>query len=162
MSLLTITVATVLSMCFNSVNAPIDNTNNAENINEKVSKVEVYQNKSINPKYEYRFTYDRQNRLISKETYKWDENSNNWQRFYAMTYNYSDNSYTISRSFWNQKTQTYNLPTDKSVYQMKLGNIVSISNYKLDAKKSTYVLTEKTLIANQQQKENTQLLSINR
>jgi hypothetical protein len=152
MNLLTITVATVLSMCFNSVNTPIDNNNNAENQNERVSKVEVYQNRNISPKYEYRLSYDGQNRLINKEAYRWDESDMTWKHSYEMTYNYSDNSYTIARSFWNPKTQTYNQPTDKAVYQTKLGNVVSVSNYKLNAKKSTYVMTGKIFISNTQQK----------
>lgn len=151
MSLFTLAAATVLSMCFNFANTPSDEViNNAESSNAKVCKVEVYQNKNLSPKFEYRLSYDGQNRLVNKEAYKWNTNTMDWEHYYAMTYNYSEGGYTIARSYWDSKTQAYKLPTFKAIYQIEQGKVVSVANYKLDNKKSTYVLTDKIIITGQE------------
>jgi|GEM_PF-5270971 len=148
-----IMISTVLSMCFNFANISGDNNKTiATRSDAKVSNVEVYKSQIIDqtPKYEYRMSYDDQHRVVNKETYRWNDEYSEWEHYCAKTYEYSENSYTVNVSYWNNKKQVYDQPEYKSVYKTENGNVVSVANYRLDKKTSDYVLTDKSSFSNPQ------------
>lgn len=67
---------------------------------------------------QYTFTYDDQNRLISKEASKWDGAKDAWVPYFKMTYQYSDNEITMNYARWNESHKAYDEAVQKSVYEL--------------------------------------------
>lgn len=79
----------------------------------------------------YDFTYDDQNRMISKVVYKWDSQNELWAPNFKMTYTYSEKEMTVEYARWNQKSKLYDLAMEKSVYELNKDNVpVAYFNYK--------------------------------
>ena len=108
-----ITAATLFTMFFNSAKTTIAGSDyyyNADIHDNQVCMLDVYQQddfKMLSRKMEYRFTYDDQNRLVSKEAYKWDPFMMEWSHYYRMNFSYTDDGYAIEVSDWNYMTKTY-------------------------------------------------------
>ena len=80
-----ITAATVMAMYLNSLGT--ENSRylyNAEMQNGKVASINVYDNseKYLSQKLQYRFLYDSDNRLVSKEALRWNAEAQQWQPSY--------------------------------------------------------------------------------
>lgn len=79
----------------------------------------------------YDFTYDDQNRMTSREAFKWDAQNNSWSPFFMITYTYSEKEMAVQYARWNQKSKSYDLAMEKSVYELNKENIpVAYYNYK--------------------------------
>ena len=92
-----ITIATVLTMYFNAandVNAPYLYNSDLED--GVIHKIEVYEQKADNQmcaKMEYRYSYDDQGRLTTREVVRWDANKQEWVNDFRHTYKYYKNGY---------------------------------------------------------------------
>jgi hypothetical protein len=142
-----ITAATLFTMFFNSAKTTIAGSDyyyNADIHDNQVCMLDVYQQddfKMLSRKMEYRFTYDDQNRLVSKEAYKWNPLMMEWSHYYRMNFSYTDDGYAIEVSDWNYMTKTYDAVKEKSVYHIEGDDIASISNYKWNSRHNDFVFT---------------------
>lgn len=153
MDLFTITAATILSMYLNA-NGTDKYFYNADMQNDKICTMDVYEadryDGSLTAKIEYHFTYDEQNRLTEKEAYRWNSLTSQWMHYYRLSYDYNSDGYSLERSDWDTAKQTYDNPTEKSVYKMNADDVLAVTNYKWDKKMGDYVMTDNMLVLQSQ------------
>ena len=100
---------------------------------------------------QYTFSYDDQNRLISKEASKWDGAKDEWVPYFKMTYQYSDNEIIMNYGRWNESHKAI----QKSVYELNDANMpTAYKAYKQDNK------SDWTLVDHKQMDFTTNLLAI--
>ena len=145
-----ITAATVLTMYFNAVNSNDANyMYNGEMEDGKVNKIEVYaQNdqKQMEQKMEYCYTYDEQGRLKDKETLTWDEATKQWMKSSRLTYRYYKNGYNVEVSYWNAEKQQYDLPAEVTLYRSQAPNLTTVKTYKMNEAQDNMFLTSSTVV----------------
>ena len=112
---------------------------------------------SLQRHMQYTFTYDDQNRLISKEASKWDGAKDEWVPYFKMTYQYSDNEITMNYARWNESHKAYDEAVQKSVYELNDANMpTAYKAYKQDNKNKS----DWTLVNHKQMDFTTNLLAI--
>ena len=132
-----ITIATVLTMYFNAandVNAPYLYNSDLED--GVIHKIEVYEQKADNQmcaKMEYRYEYDDQGRLTTREVVRWDSERQTWVNDVRHTYKYYKNGYNVETSKWDAARQTYDLPSE------------SVKTYRMNAEKNDMYLVNSLL-----------------
>jgi YD repeat-containing protein len=125
-----ITAATVLTMYFNAnFNANAQSTENA-----------------ASQKVEYRYEYDEQGRLANKETLSWDEATKEWQKSSRLSYKYFKNGYNVEVSAWNANKQTYDLPSEVTLYRSQAPNLTTVKTYKMNETHDNMYLTSRTVV----------------
>ena len=136
-----ITIATVLTMYFNAandVNAPYLYNSDLED--GVIHKIEVYEQKADNQmcaKMEYRYEYDDQGRLTTREVVRWDSERQTWVNDVRHTYKYYKNGYNVETSKWDAARQTYDLPSEASM--------TSVKTYRMNAEKNDMYLVNSLL-----------------
>jgi hypothetical protein len=123
-----ITAAMVISMCLSTVNSHA-----ADKQNET-------------QKIEYRYAYDEQGRLANKEMLSWDEASQQWQKSSRLTYKYYKNGYNVEVSEWNANKQTYDIPSQVTLYRSQAPNLTSVKIYKMNETRDNMYLTSRTVM----------------
>lgn len=123
-----ITAAMVISMCLSTVNSHA-----ADKQNET-------------QKIEYRYAYDEQGRLANKEMLSWDEASQQWQKSSRLTYKYYKNGYNVEVSEWNADKQTYDIPSQVTLYRSQAPNLTSVKIYKMNETRDNMYLTSRTVM----------------
>ena len=135
-----ITAATIFTMYFNLANATIaggDFYYNADVQDNKVCTMCVYNenaDKMLSSKIKYDFTYDAKNRLVSREAYKWNSETNEWNNYYLINFSYEYDRYDIVLNMWNSKTNAYDMVKEKYVYGVKNNYVTSVHKYKWNDK----------------------------
>lgn len=71
----------------------------------------------------YEFTYDEQNRLISKTASKWNGTVDKWIPYFQMTYRYEVNEVIMSYTRWNESQETFSKDKKETVYELNENNI---------------------------------------
>lgn len=71
----------------------------------------------------YEFTYDEQNRLISKTASKWDGTVDKWIPYFQMTYRYEANEVIMSYARWSESQETFSKDKKETVYELNKNNI---------------------------------------
>lgn len=71
----------------------------------------------------YEFTYDVQNRLISKTATKWDGAMDKWIPYFQMTYRYEANEVIMSYARWDESRENFSKDMKQTVYQLDENNI---------------------------------------
>lgn len=71
----------------------------------------------------YKFTYDEQNRLISKTASKWNGTVDKWIPYFQMTYRYEVNEVIMSYARWNESQETFSKDKKETVYELNENNI---------------------------------------
>ena len=144
-----ITIATVLTMYFNAANDVNSQFLYNSGLEDGViHKIEVYEQKADNQmcaKMEYRYEYDDQGRLTSREVMRWDSNKQYWVKDFRHTYKYYKNGYNMETCKWDASRQTYDLPEEVTLYREVAPNVTSVKNYRLNAAKNDVYLTESLL-----------------
>jgi YD repeat-containing protein len=123
-----ITAAMVISMCLSTVNSHA-----ADKQNET-------------QKIEYRYAYDEQGRLANKEMLSWDEATQQWQKSSRLTYKYYKNGYNVEVSEWNANKQTYDIPSQVTLYRSQAPNLTSVKIYKMNETRDNMYLTSSTVM----------------
>lgn len=72
---------------------------------------------------QYTFTYDAQNRLVSKEAAKWNGAKDEWTPYFKMTYQYGENEIIMNYGRWNASHKAYDDAIQKSVYELNDDNM---------------------------------------
>ena len=126
-------------------------------ITNQVMNGELVASKTIFKKLhmQYTFSYDDQNRLISKEASKWDGAKDEWVPYFKMTYQYSDNEIIMNYGRWNESHKAFDEAIQKSVYELNDANMpTAYKAYKQDNK------SDWTLVDHKQMDFTTNLLAI--
>ena len=123
-----ITAAMVISMCLSTVNSHA-----ADKQNET-------------QKIEYRYAYDEQGRLANKEMLSWDEATQQWQKSSRLTYKYFKNGYNVEVSEWNADKQTYDIPSQVTLYRSQAPNLTTVKTYKMNETHDNMYLTSRTVV----------------
>lgn len=123
-----ITAAMVISMCLSTVNSHA-----ADKQNET-------------QKIEYRYAYDEQGRLANKEMLSWDEATQQWQKSSRLTYKYYKNGYNVEVSEWNANKQTYDIPSQVTLYRSQAPNLTSVKIYKMNETRDNMYLTSRMVM----------------
>ena len=144
-----ITIATVLTMYFNAANDVNSHfLYNSDLEDGVIHKIEVYEQKPNNQmcaKMEYRYEYDDQGRLTSREVMRWDSNKQDWVQDFRHTYKYYKNGYNMETSKWDAAQQAYDLPEEVTLYREVAPNVTSVKNYRMNAAKNDVYLTNSLL-----------------
>ena len=144
-----ITIATVLTMYFNAandVNAPYLYNSDLED--GVIHKIEVYEQKTDNQlcaKMEYRYSYDDQGRLTTREVVRWDANKQEWVNDFRHTYKYYKNGYNMETSKWDAAKQAYDLPSEVTLCREIAPSLTSVKTFKMNAAKNDMYLVNSLL-----------------
>ena len=108
---------------------------NEEVVNNQVVSKVIYKLDGYLYNYmKYDFTYDAENRVASKEAFKWDSSKEAWMPSYKINYSYTDNEMTLAYSRWSKDNKSYDNVSEESTYRMDDNNvaIAFISNNKTE------------------------------
>lgn len=87
----------------------------------------------------YNFTYDAAGRTVKKETLKWNEIEQAYERTYCLNYNYSEAGADVEYALWDSKTASYSDVKEKVVY-LQNGDSVNYLSYKWNEKNNNWNL----------------------
>ena len=144
-----ITIATVLTMYFNAandVNAPFMYNSDLED--GVIHKIEVYEKKAegqMCAKMEYRYDYDEQGRLTTREVMRWDDSQKQWVNDFRHTYKYYKNGYNMETSKWDAAQKGYDLPIEVTLYREVAPNVTSVKTFKMNETKDNMYLVNRML-----------------
>lgn len=71
----------------------------------------------------YEFTYDAQNRLVSKTANKWDGVSDEWKPYFQQTYRYEPGVVVMNYARWNEVTRSYSKDVKEMTYELNEDNV---------------------------------------
>ena len=147
-----ITVSTIRSMYMNLV-TDVTNTNycyNAEIENGRVMAMTVYNNHglTIDAKVRHEYLYDSEDRLVRKETLKWNSVTASWEKFSCLDYCYDEDSYTVEKMMWDNTRNEYAEAGEYSHYTVLLDNVLAVNSFRKDANTGEYVEAERVLVMN--------------
>ena len=54
--------------------------------------------------------HTEEDRLVMRETLKWNKETMSWEKHSCLCYNYNPEGYTIEKRFWNETKHDYLLP----------------------------------------------------
>jgi len=98
------------------------------------------------PKLKYLFTYDESNRIIKKETLKWNADEKDWVYSFCLTFTYNDDSMITELSRWNEQEMNYDECTEKVVYKKNANLFASYSLYKRNLPQGEWTLEHNYLV----------------
>lgn len=116
-----------------NVNAQDENfITNEEKVDGLVVSKTVYRLEgSLHRHMKYDFTYDEQNRMTTKEAFKWNAGREKWMPYFKVNYSYSISEITMLYGRWNELHKAYDAGVEKSVYELNEANMpVACLNYK--------------------------------
>ena len=147
-----ITVSTIMSMYMNLV-TDVTNTNycyNAEIENGRVMAMTVYNNHglTIDARVRHEYLYDSEDRLVRKETLKWNSVTASWEKFSCLDYCYDEDSYTVEKMMWDNTRNEYAEAGEYSHYTVLLDNVLAVNSFRKDANTGEYVEAERVLVMN--------------
>ena len=144
-----ITIATVLTMYFNAANdVNSQYLYNSDLEDGVIHKIEVYEKKANDQmcaKMEYRYNYDEQGRLTTREVVRWDEAKKDWVNDFRHTYKYYKNGYNMETSKWDAERQTYDIPSEVTLYREVAPAVTSVRTYRMNEAKNDMYLTSRML-----------------
>ena len=125
-----ITAAAIFSMYLNA--AENQNSNyyyNADMENGKVTTMYVYteDGQSLSGKVAYRYEYDEQDRLVKKETMRWDSQRNQWVNERCLELTYTTEGYEVAMRKWDRNGQAYLPVMEKAVYHYAFNQVMAVN-----------------------------------
>ena len=145
-----ITVTTIMSMYMNLTTDVENNKHcyNAEIENGRINAIEVYDKKGeyITASLKRLYTYDEENRLVMRETLKWNKETMSWEKHSCLCYNYDPEGYTIEKRFWNETKHDYAEAKEYSHYMVLMDNVLAVNSYKLDENSGEFALADNMLV----------------
>lgn len=89
------------------------------------------------------FKYDDQNRMIEKETFKWDSSREVWVPSSKTSLNYASGQIVMSLAKWNEKGKMYNDAQEKNIYEIdELNTPIAYQNYKWSSQIGEWKIVE--------------------
>lgn len=123
-------------------------TNNVMTGNLVTSKVIYRQNGALYRHMKHDFKYDNQNRVIEKETFKWDSFKEVWMPYCKTSFTYTSDQVIMDYAKWNKRSKAYNEGSERNVYELDGFNVpVAFQNYKWDNQVSNWKIVENVQFA---------------
>ena len=121
---------------------------NAEIENGRINAIEVYDKKGeyITASLKRLYTYDEENRLVMRETLKWNKKSNSWEKHSCLAYTYDADGYTVEKRFWNETSNDYAKAEERNRYIIVMDNVLAVNSYTLKKENGDYVMADNMLI----------------
>lgn len=144
-----ITAATIMAMYLNSANdmsSPYYYNADVEDGRVKTMYVLESNGESLNNKLEYRFCYDDEGRLTSKEALRFNAATGKHESEYRIDYTYTADGYTMERCRWNSRKQAYDSADMRTEYRKEFDNVLSVSTFKWNEKRNDMLLVDNMLI----------------
>jgi len=145
-----ITVATVLTMYFNAISSTDGNyMYNADMEDGKVNRIEVYEktaNQSLTHKMEYRYVYDEQGRLATKEVLRWNEAKQAWTENTRLNYKYYTNGYNVEISKWDAAKADYEIPSEVTLYRTIAPSLTTVRTFRMNDSKDNMYLSDRMIV----------------
>lgn len=118
-----VVMASVMNFSVSAMN-PTEFVTNNEMTGEVITAKNIYRNEDgyLYRYLRYTYTYDNENRVISKEAAKWDSVKEVWTPYFKMNVEYSANEVTVDYARWNDRSKTYNSNVEKAVYALNDNN----------------------------------------
>ena len=110
--------------------------------------IEVYDNhgKYITASLKRLYTYDEQNRLVMRETLKWNKKSNSWEKHSCLAYTYDADGYTVEKRFWNATINDNAKAEERNRYIIVMDNVLAVNSHTLNKENGDYVMADNMLI----------------
>lgn len=104
-----VVMASVLNFSANAMN-PTDYVKNEEMSGELVTARTIFRNEDgyLFRHLRYTYSYDNENRVISKEASKWDSVKEAWIPYFKLDIEYTGDEVSLSYARWNSKDNAYN------------------------------------------------------
>ena len=122
--MLAVVMASVMNFSANASN-PIQYVKNEEMTGELMTAKTIFKNEDghLYRHLRYTYTYDTENRVISKEASKWDSSKEAWVPYFKMDVSYANNEVELSYARWNSKSNAYDSSIKKTIYEMNDDNV---------------------------------------
>ena len=103
-----------------SAATPADYVKNEEMTGELMTAKTIFRNEDghLFRHLRYTYTYDSENRVTSKEAFKWDSVKEAWVPYFKLDVEYTDSEVELSYARWNSKDNAYNDNIETSVYEL--------------------------------------------
>ena len=121
--MLAVVMASVMNFSANASN-PTQYVKNEEMTGELMTAKTIFKNEDghLYRHLRYTYTYDTENRVISKEASKWDSSKEAWVPYFKMDVFYANNEVELSYARWNSKSNAYDSNIEKTVYELNDSN----------------------------------------
>ena len=110
---------------------------------------------------EYRYSYDEQGRLTTREVMRWDAKKQDWVNDFCHTYRYYKNGYNMETSKWDTTLQSYDLPMEVTLYREVAPSVTSVKTYKMNEAKNDMYLVNSLLCMESLDQISDRLLAVN-
>jgi len=122
--MLAVVMASVMNFSASASN-PTQYVKNEEMTGELMTAKTIFKNEDghLYRHLRYTYTYDTENRVISKEASKWDSSKEAWVPYFKMDVFYANNEVELSYARWNSKSNAYDSSIKKTVYEMNDDNV---------------------------------------
>ncbi|MGM9702112.1 MAG: DUF3836 domain-containing protein [Prevotella sp.] len=145
-----ITVTTIMSMYMN-LTADTENSKffyNANIEDGKVVAIEVYNNngESLSANLKRLYTYDEQDRLVVRETLKWNKRKMAWEKHSCLAYSYNTDGYNVEKHMWDETKHDYAQANERNRYTVVMDNVLAVNSYKLNKQSGNYDMADNMLI----------------
>ena len=88
--------------------------------------------KFLSPHLKYLFTYDKEDRVVRKEAFRWNPYVQKWICDFHLKLTYTDNAITLEYANWDTAKNVYEAYTEKIVYQVENNQLSACWFYKRD------------------------------
>ena len=122
--MLAVVMASVMNFSASASN-PTQYVKNEEMTGELMTAKTIFKNEDghLYRHLRYTYTYDTENRVISKEASKWDSSKEAWVPYFKMDVSYANNEVELNYARWNSKSNAYDSSIKKTVYEMNDDNV---------------------------------------
>ena len=112
-----VVMASVMNFAASAVN-PAKYVTNDEMTGELMTAKTIFRNEDghLFRHLRYTYTYDNENRVVSKEASKWDSTKATWIPYFKLDVEYTDTEVELSYARWNSRSNAYDSKVEKSVY----------------------------------------------
>ena len=107
-----------------SAATPADYVKNEEMTGELMTAKTIFRNEGgyLFRHLRYTYTYDSENRVTSKEAFKWDSVKEAWVPYFKLDVEYTDSEVELNYARWNSRTNGYDSYTQTIVYELNDSN----------------------------------------
>ena len=114
-----VVMASVLNFSASAMN-PTDYVKNEEMSGELLTAKTIFRNEGgyLFRHLRYTYSYDNENRVISKEASKWDNVQEAWVPYFKLNIEYTENEVALNYARWNSKDHAYNNDVETCVYEL--------------------------------------------
>ena len=118
-----VVMASVMNFSASAVN-PAKYVTNDEMTGELMTAKTIFRNEDghLFRHLRYTYTYDNENRVVSKEASKWDSTKAAWVPYFKLDVEYTDTEVELSYARWNSRSNAYDNNVEKSVYAVNDDN----------------------------------------